>query len=193
MHRKAVRKGAIKVLKDISVQTIVGLAVALILAAFGFLSTPFQNFVSGAASGLYAWLTATSPISRWWFWTIAITAIISVFCLIAQSFNAEPAPHEAQFLTFRRFGMVWRWRWYNGHPFDVIAYCPACLRMMRYTATQIINRYGPTEFNCQHCSHVQIEREGNYEETEKQVKIEIEHAVRTGNWKNEVVPTGASQ
>lgn len=76
-------------LKEISDQTVVGLTVAIILAGFGLLSTPFQNYVVSAVSGTFTWLTGTSPVSRWWFWTTIVTSVVPLLFFAGAAIEIE--------------------------------------------------------------------------------------------------------
>lgn len=171
-------------LKDIWVQVVVTLSVAAILALLGIFSTPFQNFVVSSGSAIYGWLTATSSISRWWYWTLVLGAVGSMILLIAKIAGSQAPANE--FTSFRRFGMIWQWNWRGGVPAEVTPFCPACNRMMRYTEPDRMYSDNVTMFACQNCSNIQFHREGTYNDTIKTVKIEIEHADRTGSWKTEV-------
>ncbi len=173
-------------LKDIWVQVVVTLAVAAILALLGIFSTPFQNFVIWSTSAIYGWLTATSLVSRWWYWTLVLWAAGSTILLVSAMIGSQAPANE--FTSFLRFGMVWQWNWRGGFPFDVTPYCPSCMRIMRYSEPDRIYSDNVTLYSCQNCSHIQVQQEGTHNDTIKTVRIEIEHALRTGSWKAELPP-----
>lgn len=182
--------------REVTSRTIASVLAGIILAAVWFFWASVEPIALGAwtwtwgtVSACFLWFFDRVHMQRWFFLLLlGVTLVVVVrkaLGFVAWSrLPSEPTP--ADFTKFERFGMIWRWRWATGGPNGVTPFCPRCDRHIRYTEDRALFSPEPTEFFCSNCSGVRVSRPGKYGQTIDDVMIEIDHAVRSGEWKRHV-------
>lgn len=167
--------------KKVFISVIGGLIVAATIAAIRCWSSILSQLES-----VMNWLTDPISVSRLWFGTLLLSFVVLVVFILAivviavYSRNSKQDVPQQEYKQDLFFNLIWKWDWVAGILVGISAYCPRCKRIMRYSEES--EYYGPTHFHCQGCSH-SVPLQGNREEVDKSVRVEIKHKIDTGNWK----------
>lgn len=179
--------------REVVSRTIAGILAGIAIAVIFWFWASVQPWIGvpfvwawSVIVGSWNWLVAEVYMPRWVFLILASVAGIAtarkIWSLRRQ--RAQPKePSETDFVEIERFGIVWRWHWQANRVKDLNGYCPRCDRLMRYREDD--DRYHPlpTEYFCTNCPNILIRREGDYSQTANYVMIEIDHAIRSGEWR----------
>ncbi len=178
--------------REVTSRTIASVLAGIILAGIWF----FWDSVKPVASGAWFWLRDTAVACVMWFFDrvymqrwfflllLGVTLLVIVRRILLYALNRSPRESTpADFVEFKRFGIVWRWQWHLNAVTNLNGYCPQCGRLLRYREDMRVFHPEPTEFFCTNCSGIRFRRDGHYSQSANDVLIEIDHAIRSGEWK----------
>ncbi len=81
-------------------------------------------------------------------------------------------------------GVKWRWKYDNMNTLDRVAsFCPVCDMQLICNTTYDGIR---SDLKCERCNRIHYSHNGDYDDIESRVEMEIERNLRTGDWKKRI-------
>lgn len=174
--------------KEVTSRTISGVLSGIILTAIWW---TYGNLGSLLASS-WIWLSSSVTIPMWGLIVLGTLATLFViFACVGLFIRAteESKQRDWHDLTeIEHFGFTWQWRWHRDEPIDLHPICPSCQRLIRHGDQSAYAICPKTQLYCTACQQVKWTSDGTYSDIENAVMLEIEHAVRTGRWKDLIKP-----
>lgn len=169
--------------QEVISRTIAGVLAAIIVAIIWW--------VYGNLSSLLwtAWLGITYPVTipAWLLALLSVMSVVLIGGIVisgAQEANQSGQHEFAKFNEMEFFGFRWRWDWTSkGFPNNLMPYCPRCDRLARYAEGGTFRSNPRVRLYCSNCENIINEKPSTYREIKNDLELEIEHAVRTGRWK----------
>jgi len=157
---------------------------------WGWISVLFE-WIGGCIAAAFGWFTAGVVLQKWWFFVLFASFLWLFWHWIQPFIVRSRNPSEPTYLDFKKlshFGIVWRWNWKSGAVNDLSGFCPKCDRHIRYREDSMhFTYFDPTVLCCTNCPTLKIEvPDRRFDDILNDVKLEIDHAVRTGAWKRHV-------
>lgn len=138
-----------------------------------------------AMGSLIGWLGSDVVLYHWpfvllfaSFVTCLTVAGIRLRKLYSKQQDVPIGPTTDDFVSFQRFNLIWRWEWAGPNAVNVTGFCPTCDRKIRHSQSEF--NWADTDIYCTHCKQTAMRYRGSYNELLKDVRLEIEHAVRSG-------------
>jgi hypothetical protein len=192
-----VDKKAIKdYFKDLSVEVIGGLMVALVLAIVGAL----QVFAPRVLQFIWQGITTVggfllSPISLP-VWLVGALVLLSLFTLRLfilrfipkKTGIIENGPRLSEYSEDYIFGLIWKWKAIQENFPDnsLGCFCPICSTRLVQKEWGSPNTSQFTDFHCSYCEKHIKRLEGYMDEIISRVDFEVERKINTGEWKDVV-------
>lgn len=187
--------------REVISRTIAGVLATLIVAGIWYFWAWVRPFVMvtipalvaacwESLSNLAAWLAGPVGVPRWWYGILLLmpVAVAWRYCALWwRRYNTPSEPSYRDFTEFVRWKIVWRWHWHGREPVGIAGFCPKCDRHIRYTEDIRILSPDPTLLSCNNCPEVHVYLEGKHRQIINNVSLEIDHAVRSGEWRDRLV------
>ena len=173
-------------LKDVTSRTITGILVTAIIAGFWWIYGNLASLLWGVWGGVMY----PVPVPVFLLVLLSGATFFLIFAIVADQVEKGKGPMEPQWFHFTEFeyhGLCWRWVWFRNQISSLRAYCRACKRFVQYHEEGVYA--DRTIFHCQNCGQHEVRK--SHKQIQNEVKIEIEHIIETGRWK-EFVATEAA-
>jgi hypothetical protein len=170
--------------KEVISRTIAGVFSGLILLALGWMFGVLP-WMWAKLGELRVWLGGDVVLYRWWYYVLLLVFVgvllLSGVMAVVNWFAARDVPDpNADFTELRLNGVVWRWRWNDGAPSQLMPYCPRCDRAVTLLSNDYSRFDDQRIVHCQQCGNIG-ELYGTQRQIERQVQIEIDHTIRKRN------------
>jgi hypothetical protein len=145
----------------------------------------------GYTTILWGWLSATTPVYRWLYAILAISAVSSLIALAYPRMRRYLKPEEPdirQYCQDKIFDIVWRWAYAgpDGKITSLLPFCPKCDRPLEWKDGNPNNLHGGKRtfgsYDCREHKRIAMVSEP-YQRFKLTVANEIAVKARNGSWK----------
>ena len=161
---------------------------AIVAYIWAFAPGVWKWFTDLLAS-IWTHLTTPASVPTWWLYALYAISAITVLTLALRIRSAIKAtgPIVTEYREDRFFGAIWRWKYFQGGPTGIWAFCPACDTVLVYSYQRDFGDL-KTALHCETCNRTILTESGDKDDLQGKVHRQIDRKIRNGEWKNNIEP-----